>query len=92
MPGLLSFHAHPDDEVIQTGGILAQAAADGRPTMVLTATDGAEGEVHNYDDPDSIKPTKSKRDWPKSEPARWPMPWRFSGWGNSTFWAIATRG
>ena len=55
MPGLLSFHAHPDDEVIQTGGILAQAAADGRPTMVLTATDGAEGEVHNYDDPEEVK-------------------------------------
>lgn len=56
MPGLLSFHAHPDDEVIQTGGVLAQASADGRPTMVLTATDGAEGEIHNYDDPESVKP------------------------------------
>lgn len=56
MPGLLTFHAHPDDEVIQTGGILAQAAADGRPTLVVTATDGAEGEIHNYDDPDSIRP------------------------------------
>ncbi len=56
MPGLLSFHAHPDDEVIQTGGVLAQAASDGRPTMVLTATDGAEGEIHNYDDPETIRP------------------------------------
>ncbi|HEX2152888.1 MAG TPA: PIG-L family deacetylase [Acidimicrobiia bacterium] len=56
MPGLLSFHAHPDDEVIQTGGILAQASDDGRPTMVVTATDGAEGEIHNYDDPDAIRP------------------------------------
>lgn len=55
MPGLLSFHAHPDDEVIQTGGVLAQASADGRPTMVLTATDGAEGEIHNYEDPESVK-------------------------------------
>jgi N-acetyl-1-D-myo-inositol-2-amino-2-deoxy-alpha-D-glucopyranoside deacetylase len=24
--------------------------------VVVTATDGAEGEIHNYDDPDSIKP------------------------------------
>lgn len=56
MPGLLSFHAHPDDEVIQTGGLLAGTAASGRPTMVLTATDGAEGEIHNYDDPDAIRP------------------------------------
>lgn len=55
MPGLLAFHAHPDDEVIQTGGVLAQAASDGRPTMVLTATDGAEGEIHNFDDPDAIR-------------------------------------
>ena len=56
MPGLLSFHAHPDDEVIQTGALLARAAADGRPTMIVTATDGAEGEIHNYDDPDEIRP------------------------------------
>ena len=56
MPGLLSFHAHPDDEVIQAGGVLAATAASGRPTMVVTATDGAEGEVHNYDDPEAIKP------------------------------------
>ena len=56
MPGLLSFHAHPDDEVIQTGGLLAQTADAGRPTMIVTATDGAEGEIHNYDDPDEIRP------------------------------------
>jgi LmbE family N-acetylglucosaminyl deacetylase len=56
MPGLLSFHAHPDDEVIQTGGVLADASAAGRPTLVVTATDGAEGEIHNYDDPDAIRP------------------------------------
>ncbi|MFP3914323.1 MAG: PIG-L family deacetylase [Actinomycetota bacterium] len=56
MPGLLCFHAHPDDEVIQTGGVLAGAASRGLPTLVVTATDGAEGEVHNYDDPDSIRP------------------------------------
>ncbi|MGH8911881.1 MAG: PIG-L family deacetylase [Acidimicrobiia bacterium] len=56
MPGLLSFHAHPDDEVIQTGGLLARTAAADRPTMVLTATDGAEGEIHNYEDVDAIRP------------------------------------
>lgn len=56
MPGLLSFHAHPDDEVIQTGGVLASASTQGRPTLVVTATDGAEGEIHNFEDPDSIRP------------------------------------
>jgi N-acetyl-1-D-myo-inositol-2-amino-2-deoxy-alpha-D-glucopyranoside deacetylase len=56
MPGLLSFHAHPDDEVISTGGTLAHYAAQGEQVVVVTATDGAEGEIHNYDDPDSLKP------------------------------------
>lgn len=55
MPGLLSFHAHPDDEVIGTGGILAHYSRLGEQVVVVTATDGAEGEIHNYDDPESIK-------------------------------------
>jgi LmbE family N-acetylglucosaminyl deacetylase len=56
MPGLLSFHAHPDDEVISTGGVLARYSRIGEQVVVVTATDGAEGEIHNYDDPDSLKP------------------------------------
>ncbi|HSJ27122.1 MAG TPA: PIG-L family deacetylase [Acidimicrobiia bacterium] len=55
MPGLMAFHAHPDDEVIQTGGVLSKAVDAGEHVVVVTATDGAEGEVHNYDDPDPIK-------------------------------------
>jgi N-acetyl-1-D-myo-inositol-2-amino-2-deoxy-alpha-D-glucopyranoside deacetylase len=55
MPGLLAFHAHPDDEVTSTGGTLARYADAGEQVVVVTATDGAEGEVHNYDDPESIK-------------------------------------
>jgi LmbE family N-acetylglucosaminyl deacetylase len=55
MPGLLAFHAHPDDEVIGTGGVLARYAAAGEQVVVVTATDGAEGEIHNYDDPDSLR-------------------------------------
>jgi N-acetyl-1-D-myo-inositol-2-amino-2-deoxy-alpha-D-glucopyranoside deacetylase/mycothiol S-conjugate amidase len=57
MPGLMAFHAHPDDEVISTGGVLSRYSAAGEQVVVITATDGAEGEIHNYDDPDSIKPT-----------------------------------
>ncbi len=56
MPGLMAFHAHPDDEVISTGGVLARYAEQGEQVVVVTATDGAEGEIHNYDDPDAIKP------------------------------------
>ncbi len=40
---LLAFHAHPDDEVLATGGTLARAAAHGHRVVVVTATDGALG-------------------------------------------------
>jgi N-acetyl-1-D-myo-inositol-2-amino-2-deoxy-alpha-D-glucopyranoside deacetylase len=56
MPGLMAFHAHPDDEVTSTGGTLATYAERGEQVVVVTATDGAEGEIHNYEDPESIKP------------------------------------
>ncbi|MET0727370.1 MAG: PIG-L family deacetylase [Acidimicrobiales bacterium] len=45
MATLVSFHAHPDDESIQTGGVLAKAAADGHRTVVVFATRGEHGEV-----------------------------------------------
>ena len=54
VPGLLAFHAHPDDEVLSTGGVLGKYAEQGRQVVVVTATDGAEGEVHNYDDPEEV--------------------------------------
>ena len=56
MSGLLAFHAHPDDEVSSTGGTLHRYVTRGEQVVVVTATDGAEGEIHNYDDPDAIKP------------------------------------
>jgi N-acetyl-1-D-myo-inositol-2-amino-2-deoxy-alpha-D-glucopyranoside deacetylase len=52
----MAFHAHPDDEVISTGGSLSMYAERGEQVVVVTATDGAEGEIHNYDDPDAIRP------------------------------------
>jgi LmbE family N-acetylglucosaminyl deacetylase len=42
---LLTVHAHPDDESISTGGILARYAAAGVRTVVVTCTDGAVGEI-----------------------------------------------
>ena len=56
MPGLLCFHAHPDDEVTSTGGVLAKYHESGEQVVVVTATDGAEGEIHNYDNPDELRP------------------------------------
>jgi len=40
---LLCVLAHPDDESLGTGGVLAQAAADGVATYLLTATRGEAG-------------------------------------------------
>ncbi len=43
--GLLAVHAHPDDETLATGGLLATGAAAGRPVTVVTCTRGERGEV-----------------------------------------------
>jgi LmbE family N-acetylglucosaminyl deacetylase len=39
------FHAHPDDEVFTTGGVMRLAANAGHRVVLVTATDGALGEV-----------------------------------------------
>ncbi|WEO99670.1 PIG-L deacetylase family protein [Streptomyces sp. FXJ1.172] len=43
MATILAFHAHPDDEVLLTGGTLARAAADGHRVVIVVATDGLMG-------------------------------------------------
>lgn len=45
MATLVTFHAHPDDESIATGGTMIQAARAGHRVVLVTATDGAVGEV-----------------------------------------------
>lgn len=45
MGTLVCFHAHPDDEAISTGGIMARAHAEGHRVVLVVATDGAHGEV-----------------------------------------------
>ena len=45
MATLVSFHAHPDDEAIPTGGTLAKAAKDGHKVVLVFATKGEHGEV-----------------------------------------------
>jgi LmbE family N-acetylglucosaminyl deacetylase len=42
---LVSFHAHPDDEVIATGGVIARAAREGHRVVVVFATRGELGEI-----------------------------------------------
>lgn len=46
---LVSFHAHPDDEALLTGGTLAQAAAAGHRVVLVTATSGERGLAGRLD-------------------------------------------
>lgn len=48
---VMAVHAHPDDEVIGTGGILAKYAAEGIRTVLVTCTNGEQG-----DGPGGVKP------------------------------------
>jgi LmbE family N-acetylglucosaminyl deacetylase len=44
MATLVSFHAHPDDESIATGGTMAKAADAGHRVVLVVATRGEQGE------------------------------------------------
>ena len=43
MATVVAFHAHPDDEVLLTGGTLARLAAEGHRVVIAVATDGIMG-------------------------------------------------
>ncbi|VTR78068.1 PIG-L family deacetylase [Cellulomonas hominis] len=43
--GVLAVHAHPDDETLTSGALLATWAAAGLPVTVVTCTRGERGEV-----------------------------------------------
>lgn len=55
MSTLLLVHAHPDDEAITTGGVMAKAHDEGRRVVLVTATRGERGEIHNMDEA-SVRP------------------------------------
>jgi LmbE family N-acetylglucosaminyl deacetylase len=48
---LMAVHAHPDDEAIGTGGVLARYSAEGQQTVLVTCTNGEQGDA-----PGGIKP------------------------------------
>ncbi len=54
IPTLLAVHAHPDDESIGTGGILAKYASQGVETVVVFCTQGEEGDIQ---DPAYVPPS-----------------------------------
>jgi LmbE family N-acetylglucosaminyl deacetylase len=49
MTTLLLVHAHPDDECIATGGVMLRAHHDGIRIVLLTATRGEAGDIHNME-------------------------------------------
>ncbi|RFA12422.1 hypothetical protein B7R22_14910 [Subtercola boreus] len=51
-------HAHPDDETLATGGLMARLAADGYRVVLLTGTRGEQGEVV----PGPLKPLEGTRE------------------------------
>ena len=55
MSTLLLVHAHPDDEAISTGGVMMRAHSDGHRVVLVTATRGELGEIHNMDE-ESTRP------------------------------------
>ena len=50
---LLAVHAHPDDECISTGGVLAKYSADGVRTVLTYCTRGEAGDILN---PEFVSP------------------------------------
>jgi len=62
MSTLVCFHAHPDDEVISTGGTIARAAAQGHRIVLVVATNGDHGEV-----PDDLGPNETLVDRRRAE-------------------------
>ena len=54
---LMMVHAHPDDESIGTGGTFLRYAEQGVRTVLVCATAGEEGEIHDPDlDPVEARP------------------------------------
>jgi LmbE family N-acetylglucosaminyl deacetylase len=51
MANVVAFHAHPDDEVLMTGGTLARAAAEGHRVVIVVATDGEMGPSPEHGEP-----------------------------------------
>ena len=55
--GLILVHAHPDDETMSTGGLIARSVAEGRRVDLVTCTGGEEGEIHDPTlDPEEARP------------------------------------
>ncbi|MDP8903930.1 MAG: PIG-L family deacetylase [Chloroflexota bacterium] len=84
---LLLVHAHPDDESISTGGVMARYAAEGVRVVCVTCTRGEHGEivVPELDTPDNHRRlAEIRREELRSALARLgPLEHRFLGYVDS---------
>src|ERR1700677_3343039 len=62
---LMTVHAHPDDEALGTGGILARYAAEGVRTVLVTCTNGELGAA-----PGGVQPEDPAHDDAVAVPLR----------------------
>lgn len=62
MATLVCFHAHPDDECLTTGGIIAKYSAAGHRVVLVSATGGEQGET-----PDDLAPGENLVDRRRQE-------------------------
>jgi len=83
-PVLMVAHAHPDDESSQTGGTLAAYSAAGWRTILITCTDGAQGDGiagskpgQGEHDPKQVAQRRSLN-WTRQR-----RPWVSMRWSNS---------
>jgi len=65
METIVIFHAHPDDEVIVTGGTIAKASDAGHRVVLVVATNGDHGDV-----PDDLGPNETLIDRRRAETDR----------------------
>jgi LmbE family N-acetylglucosaminyl deacetylase len=69
MATLVCFHAHPDDESIATGGVMAKAAEEGHTVVLVVATKGEEGEVPDgfLDDDETLEQRRIQETFASAE-------------------------
>jgi len=65
METIVVFHAHPDDEVLLTGGTIARASDEGHRVVLVVATNGDHGDV-----PDDLADGESLIDRRRAETER----------------------
>ncbi len=80
---LVSFHAHPDDEALLTGGTLARAAAEGHRVVLVTATAGEAGLTSDGKPDDRSLGNRRLAELARAAEALGCARWEMLGYGDS---------